>query len=99
MKRLTLCLLALSLSGCARFSTKQTDISYDDAGLPQRSITTTASATTFAASKSALAKWKASQTDKSQGAEVGGLDQAADASNLVKAAVDAAVGAAVKAAK
>jgi len=44
-----------------------------------------------AASKSALAKWKATQSDKTQGASVGSLDQEADASKLLDAVIQAAV--------
>lgn len=85
MKKLILPILVLcaASSGCARFTTTQTDLSYDPKGAPQRTITTKASATTFAASKTALAKWKASQTDRTQGASVGQLDQAADATPLI----------------
>jgi hypothetical protein len=90
MKQLTALSLALLLCGCARFSTKQTDITYEE-GQPAREITTTATATTFAASKTALAKWKASQSDSTQGASVGALDQESDASKLLDAVVQAAV--------
>lgn len=68
-------IVALSFTvGCARFSTTQKDLSYEN-GQPQRQITTHAAAYTLLASKSALASWKASQTDKTQGASVGGLAQ------------------------
>lgn len=91
----TILLSLIALCGCARFSTTQTDISYE-AGLPSRSITTEASATTFAASKSALANWKASQTDKTQGASVAQLNQEADSSKLLEALTRAAIDQAVK---
>ncbi len=82
----------LTLVGCARFGTTQKDITYDPAtGNKIREITTKASAETLAASKSELAKWKASQSDQKQGAEVGGLTQQADASALVEAATRGAV--------
>lgn len=74
---------AFALVGCARFSTKQTDQSYDDTGKPQRAITTKVTATTFWASSSQLANFKASQTDKTQGANVGSLNQSADAGTNV----------------
>jgi hypothetical protein len=75
MKRAAIILLAgLLTTSCARFSTVQTDISFEQ-GKPSRQITTRAAATTLLAGKSALANWKASQTDKSQGASVGSLTQ------------------------
>jgi len=67
-------LLALSV-GCARFSTTQTDVRYDETGKPLTSITTKAQAYTLFQSKSQLAEWKASQSEGEQGAEVGGLTQ------------------------
>lgn len=66
-------LVALS-TGCARFSTTQTDIRYDDQGKPATAITTKATASTFFAGKSTLANWKAAQASESQTAEVGQLD-------------------------
>lgn len=89
MKKLTLgvCLL-LVLPGCARFSTTQTDNSYEN-GEQVRQITTKASAYTFWASKSALATWKATQSDKTQGASVGGLSQSADATTNMASMVEA----------
>jgi len=63
-------------NGCARFTTTQTDLSYDDqSGLPLRTITTRVKAVTFWDSTSALANFKASQTDKTQSATVGSLNQ------------------------
>jgi hypothetical protein len=79
---------AMAFSGCARFQTTQQDLSYDKAGT-QRTITTKATATTFFAGKTALAKWKASQTDKTQGASVGTLEQQADASTNLTGVVEA----------
>lgn len=87
-------------TGCARFATTQTDTSYDK-GQPTRTITTRATAHTLFSAKSALANFKATQTDKSQGASVGGLTQETSGSNavaLVEKIVGAAVGGAVKAA-
>lgn len=76
-------LLVLALTGCARFGTKQTDLSYDPAtGKPLRTITTRASSYTFFSANSRLATWKAAQTDKSQGATVGGLEQSATGTNV-----------------
>lgn len=85
MKRLLLLppVLALALGGCARFNTTQTDLSYED-GKPQRQITTRATASTLFTSRSALANFKASQTDKTQGASVGSLTQESSGTNAVK---------------
>lgn len=73
-----LCLVCLF--GCARFSTKQIDLSYDNQGKPKRKITTRATSYALFASKSSLANFKASQTDKTQGASVGTLNQEAQGS-------------------
>ena len=71
----TLLALAIGLAlGCARFSTKQQDIRYEG-GKPATAITTKASSYTLFSSKSALANFKASQTEKTQGATVGSLNQ------------------------
>jgi hypothetical protein len=80
-----LLLLVLSSAGCSRFKTTQTDLSYDPATGQRREIKTTATAGTFIAGKSALANWKASQTDKTQGASVGSLSQESDATESLKA--------------
>jgi hypothetical protein len=69
-------LLALTV-GCARFSTVQTDVRYEE-GKPATTITTKASAYTFFQSKSELANWKAQQSEGEQGAEVGSLTQESD---------------------
>ncbi len=78
-------ILALTLlTGCARFSTVQTDISSTDSyGQPTRTITTKASSYAIFEANSKLSQWKATQTDKSQGASVGGLEQSASATNAV----------------
>jgi hypothetical protein len=81
----TTLLAGCALCGCARFSTVQTDTSYDDTGAITRKITTRASATTFFEAKSALATFRATQTDKTQSASAGGLNQEASATNLVHA--------------
>lgn len=99
-KLLTTVAAIVSLVGCARFSTTQTDLSYDEKGAPQRQITTKATAYTLCTSKSQLTNWKATQTDKSQGATVGSLTQESSTTNeaaFVQAVVSAAVSAAVKA--
>lgn len=87
-------------AGCARVTTHQTDITttHED-GTESREITTKASGTTFLAGKQTLANWKASQTDKTQGASVNGLAQEADASNLAKAIAEGATAAAIKSVK
>lgn len=72
---LVTCLAAFSLVGCARFTTRQTDANYTDAGAPLRTIETKATAWTLFSSRSDLAKFKASQSDKTQTAEVGSLSQ------------------------
>lgn len=80
-----LLLLLAGLAGCARFSTVQTDRSYTDAcGNEVREITTKAKATTFFDARSALANFKATQTDKSQSASVGALNQEAYGTNVAK---------------
>ena len=80
MKKILLLSTLFALSvGCARFSTVQTDVRYDpETGLPAASITTKAQAYTIWQSKSALANWKATQTEGEQGAEVGSLTQETD---------------------
>lgn len=95
----TILIVALLLCGCARFSTKQTDVSYENGNTnkPTRAVTTKAYAYTFFSGRSALTTWKATQTDKSQGASVGGLVQEGGQTNQVSDIVAAAVGAAVKA--
>jgi hypothetical protein len=86
LKRLGLIILALALpllvmsSGCARFTTTQQDITYVN-GQPTRKITTRATAGTFYESQSALANFKASQTDKTQSATVGTLSQESGGTN------------------
>ncbi len=77
MKNLIL-LLALSLSGCATYTTRQTDIS------PERTITTEVSVRTFWDSDSQLANSKATQTDKSQSAALGALNQTSTSTNITE---------------
>lgn len=77
----------LMFSGCAQFNTAQTDESYEQGQLV-RKVTTRASAYTLIESKSSLANFKATQTDKTQSASVGSLDQQSNATNSVN---DAAV--------
>lgn len=86
MKRTLAAILLLSVAGCARFSTTQTDISTTNPyGEPSRTITTRASSYTLFSAKSDLAKFKAVQTDKSQSASVGSLGQESTGTNVVAA--------------
>jgi hypothetical protein len=76
-------LAILALPSCARFTTTQTDVStLDEKGKPTRTITTKATASTFFEGRSALAKFKAIQTDKSQSASVGELSQETTGTNV-----------------
>lgn len=89
MKNLAL-LTVLLLCGCGHFTTTQRDLNYEN-GEPVRLITTKASAFTFWESKSALANFKANQTDKTQSATVGSLTQEAGGTNsaaTIRALVD-----------
>lgn len=84
---MTLLFVMVCLSGCARFSTVQTDYTYgyDAAKGKQyaiRKIRTKAAAATFFEAKSSLATWDAEQTDSTQGATVGNLNQEATSTNL-----------------
>lgn len=81
----TAILFILSLPACARFTTRQTDIStVSTNGIPTRTITTEATARTFFDAKSQLTNFKATQTDKTQGASVGSLNQESSGSNAVQ---------------
>lgn len=77
MKRIiTLVACVAAICGCARFGTVQKDLRYDpDTGKLVGEITTKAASYTLFSSRSSLANWKATQSEKSQGAEVGGLSQ------------------------
>lgn len=81
---LTVALLALLSFGCARFSTIQTDTRYDEAGNKATTITTKAQAWTFFQADSKLANWKAEQSEGSQGAEVGNLEQSSSGTNITQ---------------
>lgn len=79
MKISTLILaLAALLAGCATYTTRQTDIS------PERSITTEVSVRTFWDSDSQLANSAATQTDKSQSAKLGTLNQTSTSTNITE---------------
>lgn len=83
MKTSIVLLLALALCGCASFKTKQVDdsVSYEitktSTNITTRKITSETKASTKIESKSALANFKSSQTDKTQTATVGSLNQEA----------------------
>jgi len=86
MKRIvTIAALLALTAGCAQFSTSQSDISYDDQGKPARAITTQVTAFTLFDANSALATSKAVNTDKSQSAILGGLNQSSSGTNVVEA--------------
>ncbi len=75
-------IIVIFLSGCAQFSTTQIDNSYEN-GKISRQITTRVSANTFWDGKSELAKFSATQNDKSQGAKVGNLSAASSGTNAL----------------
>jgi len=78
----TIALLAVvALCGCAHFTTKQTDVRNGET----TTITTKVTGWTFFDSKSQLANFKASQTEKTQGASVGSLTQESSGTNTVAA--------------
>jgi hypothetical protein len=92
MRRIAL-IVALALAGCARFKTTQ----IDERKAPDGQITkvsTTVSASTLFTSRSQLANFRASQTEKSQGASVGALTQESSGTNAVRAleALDSILG-------
>lgn len=78
MKTSLIIALAALLAGCATYTTKQTDIS------PERSITTEVSVRTFWDSDSQLANSAATQTDKSQSAKLGTLNQTSTSTNITE---------------
>lgn len=84
MKTLLIIPALLLFVGCAHFTTTQTDMSYEK-GQPIRQITTHASATTLFDAQSQLAKFKATQSDKTQSASVGSLNESSSGTNVVAA--------------
>lgn len=79
------------VTGCASFVTDQRDISYEavtngtkTTSVPTREITTRAKARTFWDAKSALARFAAAQSDKSQSARVGELGMETSGTNAVR---------------
>lgn len=92
MKNRLLLSLALVLltGGCSTFKTVQSDSreEYDPTTgklVSKNVITTKAGSRTLWDSDSQLANWKATQTEKTQGAEVGALVQKSTATNSVEA--------------
>jgi outer membrane biogenesis lipoprotein LolB len=73
-KELILTVTLLVLTGCAGYTTKQEDTSYEK-GQPTRKITTVVKTHTFWAAKSELAKSAVTQTDKSQSSKVGSVNE------------------------
>lgn len=93
-----LLILPLLLCGCAHFTTDQDDNTLDSTGKATHVVHTHASATTLFDANSQLAQFKASQTDKTQSASVGSLNQNSSGTNVVAAlqAVAALAGAIAK---
>lgn len=82
-RKIMFILFILSSFGCAHFQTSQTDTTTDKNGM-MATRTTRASATTFFDAKSDLARFRASQSDKTQSASVGTLSQEASSTNVVQ---------------
>lgn len=79
-----LLILPLALVGCSSFTTIQSDSSYEKGSpTPTRTIATRVKVTTFFDSSSQLAQSKALQTDKTQSASLGSLNQTSTSSNIV----------------
>jgi hypothetical protein len=81
---------AVLIVGCSRFHTKQLDYSYEN-GKVTRCIVTKATSTTFFDSQSSLSSFRASQTDKSQSATVGSLNQESSSPTNAMAKLDALI--------
>jgi len=77
-------LLMLALVGCAKFKTTQIDERKAPNGESTK-ISTTVAAFTLFTSRSQLANFKASQTEKNQGASVGSLSQESSGTIAVRA--------------
>lgn len=84
MRTVTAIICALALAGCARFKTTQIDERKAPDGQVTK-VSTIVSASTLFTSKSQLANFKASQTEKQQGASVGSLSQESSGTNAVRA--------------
>jgi hypothetical protein len=92
-------MMVFLFGGCSTFRTTQEDSRTNEKTGETTTVKTSVSSTTFFDSRSALANFKATQTEKSQGAAVGSLNQESSATNtvnLIEGVVGAAVNAAVK---
>lgn len=89
---LLLAVLALALTGCARFKSVQVKTDPDGTRIESRQIITT-----FWDSKSSVAKLRASTTDKTQGLTVGSITEESSGTNAVEL-TERVIGAAVRAA-
>jgi len=85
--------MILLCGGCAHFATNQTEDRHNEQTHETTTIKTRVTATTFFDSKSQLSNFKASQSEKTQGASVGSLTQEASGSNAVNLAEAIARGA------
>ena len=98
MKHICLFVIVSILTGCATFSSVQKDEISDNNGTTH-TLSTACRASSFFAGKSDIAKWKAQQSSRAQGASVGGLvvdsdagtNTSAVAAAIVKAAIEATV--------
>ncbi len=89
--RLPFLILLLALAGCSRLRVHQHET-------PQGDRDTITTVTTFWDSKSELAKFRASTTDKTQSTSIGGLAESSSGSSNTMAIIEAITGAAIKAA-
>jgi hypothetical protein len=100
MKPTLILAIALLLCGCSSYQTIQTDSRKEaQDGTAITEIKTTVKARTFFDSKSKLADFKASQTEKSQSTSVGSLSQESSATNVapvVKAVFEGIISGALK---
>lgn len=78
MKLIFCLILVLGLAGCSTYTTRQTDISEG------RTITTDVSVRTFWDSSSQLGNSATVQTDKSQSAKIGTLNQTSTSTNITQ---------------
>lgn len=86
MKQLLLLSLLVILNlGCSHFVTNQKEELLDSTGKVTKLTTTHVSATTMFDSQSTLSKFHAIQSDKTQSATVGALDQSSTSTNVVTA--------------
>lgn len=93
MKKLFAVIGFFSLIGCASYTTRQEDVSYEKGNTnAARTISTVVTVRTFFSAKSDLAKSAVVNTDKSQSSRVGSLSQQAtnDAANVLRIVVEKA---------